>query len=203
MDGLKHDIKVKRAKYIDRNNELIQEYGFAHAKTKFKMNLIFNSHFSGSQVWDLFSPEFAMIEATWNRSIKLMFDLPLQTHRYFMCPISESQHVKHMLIKRFISFTQKLESSQKCSLRHLYRIVKNDAQTTTGSNIRNIQILIGKEDQKLTESDAMKVKYHEVKKEDEWKVKFVNEIIEVKQGTLDIGLENSEIEDILEHLCTS
>ena len=167
------------------------------------MNFIFNSHFSGSQVWDLFSPECAMIEATWNRSIKLMFDLPLQTHRYFMCPISESQHVKHMLIKRFISFTQKLESSKKCSVRHLYRIVKNDAQTTTGSNIRNIQILIGKEDQKFIPIDAMKVKYHEVKKEDEWKVKFVKEIIEVKQGTLDIGLENSEIEDILEHLCTS
>jgi hypothetical protein len=154
MDGLKHDIKVKRAKYIDQNNELIQEYSFAHAKTKFKMNLIFNSHFSGSQVWDLFSPECAMIEATWNRSITLMFDLPLQTHRYFMCPISESQHVKHMLIKRFISFTQKLESSKKCSVRHLYRIVKNDAQTTPGSDIRNIQILIGREDQKLIPIDA-------------------------------------------------
>ena len=203
MDGLKHDIKVKRAKYIDRNNELIQEYSFAHAKTKFKMNLIFNSHFSGSQVWDLFSPECALMEATWNRSIKLMFDLPLQTHHYFICPISESQHVKHMLIKRFISFTLKLESSKKCSVRHLYKVVKNDAQTTTGSNIRNIQILIGKEDQKLSPNDAMKVKYHEVKEEDEWKVKFVKEVIEVKQGTLDVGLENSEIEDILEHLCTS
>jgi hypothetical protein len=76
-----------------------------------------------------------------------------------------------MLIKRFISFTQKLESSKKCSVRHLYRIVKNDAQTTTGLKIRNVQILIGKEDQKLIPIDAMKVKYHEVKKEDEWKSK--------------------------------
>ena len=63
----------------------------------------------------------------------------------------------------------------------------------------NIQILPRKEDQKLSATDAMKVKYHEVK-DDEWKVKLVREIIEVKQGTLDAGLENSEIGDILEHL---
>ena len=144
-----------------------------------------------------------MMEAMWNRSIKLMFDLPLQTHRYFICPISESLHVKHMLIKRFISFTLKLESSKKSSMRDLFRIVKNDAQTTTGSNIRNIQILTGKEDQPLVPNDALKVKYHAVKDEDKWKVNLVKEIIEIKQGTLDANLENDEIEDILEHLCTS
>ena len=65
MDGLKHDIRVKHAQYIERNIELFQEYSFAHPKTRFMMNSIFNSHLSGSQLWDLFSPECAMIESTW------------------------------------------------------------------------------------------------------------------------------------------
>jgi hypothetical protein len=196
--GLKHDIRVKRAQYIDRNNELIQEYNFAHPKTKFQMNSIFNSHFSGSQVWDLLSPECAMIESTWNRSIKLMFDLPLQTHHNFMCPISESHHVKSMLIKRFISFTQKLETSKKLSVKHLYRAVKDDAQTTTGSNIRNVQLLIGKEDRKLDPNDEMFIKYHGVTEKNQWKVNLLKELIELKHGTLD-----AEIEEMIEHLCTS
>ena len=33
-DGMKNDMKVKRARYIGKNNELIQEFSFAHHKTK-------------------------------------------------------------------------------------------------------------------------------------------------------------------------
>ena len=54
IEGMKHDIMVKRAKFIDRNNDIVQEFSFAHPKTKLKMNQIYNYHFSGSQVWDLF-----------------------------------------------------------------------------------------------------------------------------------------------------
>ena len=132
-----------------------------------------------------------------------MFDLPLQTHRYFMCPISESHHVKSMLIKRFISFTQKLETSKKLAVKHLYRAVKDDAQTTTGSNIRNIQLLIGKEDRKLDTNDAMLIKYHEVTEENKWKVNLPKELIELQHGTLDAGLDKADIEEMIEHLCTS
>ena len=85
IEGMKHDVMVKRAQFIGRNNELLQEYSFAHPRTKFLMNSIYNSHFSGSPVWDLFSHEAFMLENTWNKSMRLMFDLPLQTHKYLLC----------------------------------------------------------------------------------------------------------------------
>ena len=31
--------------YIGKNNELLQEFSFAHPRTKFQINKIFNSHF--------------------------------------------------------------------------------------------------------------------------------------------------------------
>jgi hypothetical protein len=204
IEGMKKDIKVKRAKFIERNNEIIQEYSFAHPKSKFKMNSIFNSHFTGSQVWDLFSQEAVMMENTWNKSIRLMFELPLQTHRYFICPISESTNVKGMLIKRFISFTGKLETSTKNAVKHLYKFVNKDAQSITGSNLRNIRLLLGKDDnQNLYPSDARDVKYLQAGVEDLWKINFLKELIEVKHGNLNTGLNNDEIEEIIEHLCTS
>ena len=116
IEGMRKDIRVKRAKFIDRNNDLIQEYYFAHPRTKYMINSIYNTHFTWSQVWDLFSLEAIMLENTWNRSIRLMFGLPLQKHRYFICPISESEHLKSMLIKRFLNFTVKLENSPKNSV---------------------------------------------------------------------------------------
>ena len=76
MNGMKQDMKEKRARYIGRNNELLQEFGFAHPRTKVKINTVFNSHFSGQVLWDLFSREAEMIENTWNHSVKIMFNLP-------------------------------------------------------------------------------------------------------------------------------
>ena len=54
---MKQDIKEKRARYISKNNEICQEFFFAHPRTKFKINQIWNSHWSGSVLWDLFSSE--------------------------------------------------------------------------------------------------------------------------------------------------
>ena len=204
IDGMKHDIMVKRAKFIDRNNDIIQEFNFAHPKTKFKMNQIYNSHFSGSQVWDLFCHEATMLENTWNRSIRIMFDLPLQAHRYFICAISESSHVKSMLISRFISFTQKVESSTKKSVTHLFNVVRSDAQSITGSNLRNIRLLLDKDDDyKLSKSNANEVKYHPVDNENIWKVRFLQELIDVKHGELTVDLNHKEIQELIDHISTS
>ena len=58
------------------------------------MNLIFNFHFTGSPLWDLFSKEAVMIENSWNTAVRVMFDLPIQTHRSFIEPVSETKHLK-------------------------------------------------------------------------------------------------------------
>ena len=41
-NGLLHDAKVKRAKYIERNVELEQEFQLAHPEVKYKINKIYN-----------------------------------------------------------------------------------------------------------------------------------------------------------------
>ena len=45
-------MKVKRAKYINRNNNLMQEFHFAHPVTKFTVNKIYNTDFTGSNLSD-------------------------------------------------------------------------------------------------------------------------------------------------------
>ena len=91
-NGMARDIKIKRAAYINKNCELIQEFMFAHPRTRVETNQIFNSHFTGSPIWDLFSPEAIQLENTWNVSQRMMYDLPVQTHRYLVEPVSEQTH---------------------------------------------------------------------------------------------------------------
>jgi hypothetical protein len=57
IDGMNGDLKKKRAEYIDKNNEILQEFGFSHPKTKILINSIYNCPLSGSSLWDLFSKE--------------------------------------------------------------------------------------------------------------------------------------------------
>jgi len=37
IDGLKHDVMVKRAQFIGRNNDILQEYSFVYPKTTLAM----------------------------------------------------------------------------------------------------------------------------------------------------------------------
>ena len=70
LNGQKKDISIKRARYIDKNNELLQEIYFAHPDTLVKINMIYNSHFTGSVLWNLFCKESKMVENAWNVSIR-------------------------------------------------------------------------------------------------------------------------------------
>ena len=84
---VKQDMNEKCVQYIQRNNELMQEFSYANSTTKTKINSIYNSHFTGSVLWDLFGHEAEMIYNTWNSSIKNMFRLDRTTHRHLIEPV--------------------------------------------------------------------------------------------------------------------
>ena len=113
MDGMKKDMLIKRARYIDKNNELCQEFYFAHPKSKLQVNQIFNMHFIGSPLWDLFSREAEKVENTYNSSVRIMCNLPRETHRFFIEPLTDTIHLKSILIKRFLSFIEHIKIQQR------------------------------------------------------------------------------------------
>ena len=75
LDGIRQDMREKRARFIQKNNELCQEFSYADPITKMKLNSIYNSHFTGSPLWDLFCREAETIYQTWNVVIRKMFKL--------------------------------------------------------------------------------------------------------------------------------
>ena len=87
------DVREKRAQYNQCNDELMQEFSFGHSSTKEKINVIFNSHFYGSVLWNLFGNEVNTIYNTWNTSIRKMFRLDRRSHRYLIELISNLKHI--------------------------------------------------------------------------------------------------------------
>ena len=125
---------MKNAQYINKNIELNQEFFFAHPFTKIKVNKIYNSHFYGSPLWNLFGSGALRIESSYNRSVKIMLDLPYATHRSLIQPLTDDVHVKLVLIRRFLSFMDKIKNSGKVPLTMLMSEAMKDVRSTTGSN---------------------------------------------------------------------
>ena len=65
---------------------------YDHPLTKIMINKVFNTHFYGSQLWNLFTQEAARLEKTWNISVRMVLDVSRNTHRFFIEPLSEMQH---------------------------------------------------------------------------------------------------------------
>ena len=205
IDGMKHDLVIKQAQYIDKNNELEQEFNFCHPATKFKVNKIYNSHFTGSPLWKLYTPEAVKMESTWNKSVKIMFDLPYATHRWLIEPVSGSTHVRKILISRFLNFIKQINKSTKLVSRLLLRTIKYDVRSVTGHNLRQIMLETGKTDiNQLGDVKIDDIKYHPVRNEDKWKISVVQECIDAKFGKLNIdGFSVEELDEICSHLCVS
>ena len=195
-------MRVKNAIYVEKNIELNQEFFFAHQVTKLTMNKIYNPHYSGSPLWNLFGVGARRIESSFNRSVKIMLDLPYPTHRYLIEPLTGEKHMNKVLISRYLGFMEKIGSSNKRAIKMLMEIARKDVRSITGQNYRNIMLLVGKSSvEDVKKEDVEKIENFTVDETDVWRIDIIKEIINVKSSNLDISnFELEEIEEILTDL---
>ena len=138
-----------------------------------------------------------------------MWDLPYATHKYFMEPLG-GQHALSMIITRYIKFIQSLKKSPKIAVQFLVEKVLRNCNTLTGQNVRFVLDKTGTED--IFKVNVTKVRndleFCETKQEDEWRLNFVKEIVNIKNNILNLdqnenNLTTEELEEILEYICTS
>ena len=138
------------------------------------------------------------MESTWNLSTKLMMDLPRGTHRCLIEPLSKVTHIKTVLMKRFLNFVQQIKKSSKEASKFLLESIEHDARSITGSNLRNILLKTDKARiHDMVPNDALNIKYHPIKEEENWKVTMIEEIIEAKNNNIEVV----DFTEIMEFLC--
>ena len=134
-----------------------------------------------------------------------MFNLDHTTHRYLIEPISEMTHIKRSLIKRFVNFVRTIKLSPKRQLKNLLMVSNRDDRSTTGRNNRHVTKLFdGKPMETIKIEDLKKLKYHEVAKDDEWRLGLIKEITDVLYGHCELqGFDRDMLHDILTFTCTT
>ena len=133
-----------------------------------------------------------------------MLDLPIATHRNLVEPLTGERHIKIILIRRFLSFVEKIRNSGKPPLVMLLSEAASDVRSTTGSNLRNIMVLAGKTSIDAVDvPDAEKIEYFKLDDEEAWEVQLATELIEAKANNKEIpGFNNIELDIILDFVCT-
>ena len=146
-----------------------------------------------------------MVENSWNRSMRIMMELPLRTHRYLLEPVVREIHLKLLLAKLFLGFINQIEKSPKSCMVQLLNNVKYDVRSTTGKNLRMLMFLTQRSNvDEICREDYKKIDYHKINESEQWRISIIEEIIDIKYNQLDVeGFEAEEIEEILNFVCTS
>ena len=204
IDGMAKDLMEKRAQFINRNNELTQEFRFAHPHTIIKTNNIFNTSLYGCVLWDLFANDAKRLEKTWNISQRLMLGLHRETHRFFIEPVSGTKHIIYQIYKRFVRFVSQMLRSEKTALSSLCCKLLKESRSTTGKNIRRLMILFDSGSYSELEKNVMKdVPYVAADEKDEWKIEAVKDLTEAKfDGDILPNFTSTEIDEIRQYIAT-
>ena len=106
--------------------------------------------------------------------------------------------MRRLLVRRFISFIEKVRNSSKIALSQLLNLVEGDVRMTTGHNLRTIMLQAGLNrltDVKIGNCDF---DYHQVSEVD------IKELVEIRHGDLDVpGVHSVDIPHITDntHFC--
>ena len=204
------DVRVKKGMFIQNAMELDQEFHCLPADQKMRLNLLYNSHFCSSSIWRFESEEARHLFSSWNKNIKMIYDLPWATHRWVLEEITGS-NLKVMLFSRFVKFVNAIFKSKKPALRFLLSVSKSDVRSLTESNLRSILLNTGVE-VKPGVTKATVVKKHtlcKVPDEERWKVPLLHSLLAVKSEEFEIRFDDDDHEtedneigmDILKDIC--
>ena len=197
-DIIETDMNIKKARYVSRNIELNQEFHFTTSETKIKINELYNSSWFGSVMYKLYGAEAVKLESSYNRSMKIMLDLPIETRRGLIEPLSGRQHLRKTFAQRFISFIEKVRKSKKPILSVLLSEIQHDVRSNTGRNLRMVMLHTNKSDiSQIVMSDAKDLPYFDMAEEEEWRIEMLGHLLEERErNPLD-----DEDEEWLDYLC--
>ena len=194
------DVDIKRRSFIGKFHEFRQELKKSHPEVFMTLIMIYNSHFYGSNLWDLFDIESVYI--AWNNVLRSVYDLPPKTHRCLFEPISGFKHIFTLLTNRFLKFYNTLFLCNKNIIRNLRRIQEKDCRSHFGSNIRNICRLNGTNNIFACSKDS--IKYFPINDRDFWRVGFLKELLSIKHSLNDLdGFSFAEIDFLIKDVAGS
>ena len=156
----------------------MREFGFADPLIVMRVINIYAISFYGSCLWDFNSPEATKLFNSWNILVRIVFNIPRNSHRYFIEELTNCKHIMSTLFQRYLRFISSLLSSKKQCLSSLATVVLSDKGSLSSQNIETIEKKSGLEDvlSVSTPVVADAIVYSEVPMGEEWRIEMLKEV---------------------------
>ena len=203
-NSMKIDCTQKRGKFIGKVNSLLKEFHFVDHAIFVKLLNLYCTSFYGSNLWNLYSAEVDRIFKSWNVTIRNVFDLPWQTHRYWIETVSSCHHPKTLLLARFVKFAGTLTASKKSSVRYLSSLCHGDRRTLLGRTLEKISSECHTELVSLTPNTVKNtLKYFPIPDDQKWRAPLLLELLDAREQNLTIeNLTSNDIKYLIDNICT-
>ena len=200
-ETMEHDLKQKTNEIRAGYFTLLQELGDQSPFVFLRLLRIYIIHLYGSPLWDIFDESSNTLWTAWHRMVKQLFNLPLATHRFIVAAVSQTEHIQLTVIKRFLKFHDKLNSSKNQLIQNLLKAQSRDNRSTFGRNCNNIRRL---SDQRVINFFTHKeLNIHRVPESEEWRVPVVLDVLQsIKDySVVRLNLDLIELQEILNSVC--
>ena len=194
-----HDLIEKKHTLIGKIHSLRQELSDQDPNVYIKLIRIYLLHLYGGVLWDIFSDDAVQLWTTWHTTVKSLFNLPRPTHRYLVNHISSCDHIKKILIKRFIKFSSTIAASSNPQMSLLHRIQSADWRSSYGRNYMNIIKMTQATDMETV--DPMNIVVNPIPPGEEWRLELLSDLLVARDSRPDF-LSLEQINLCLEEVCT-
>ena len=204
---MEYDCKCKRARFIDTSTSIRETFAFADNEQILRAIQIYCCNFYGSMLWNLYGEQAAKFFRCWNTCTKLCWNLPRNTHVYFVdallsCGFSS---IRQQVLTRYVNFFRSLVSSPSKEVAVIAKIVGKNASTVTGNNLLNIHL-----ETKLCTRTApvylFKNKLSEptpVPPADAWRINLLQKYVMIRQDQLLHCEDTTYIDALIMNLCSN
>ena len=139
--------------------------------------------------------------------MKIIWDLPFNTHTRLLESLSPVTHLESVLAGRYVGFVHSLSSTSNPVLGLIFNQCKDNVSTQTGNNIKHLMENHGLQSMKEMINMRSTIKYkrvNELQEEEQWKIDIIYDLVLARKGLIDIDtLEVDKLEDILKFFCSS
>ena len=207
---MNQDLREKRAMFIDRCMELNQEFFTYPPEIKVKMCNIYNTHFTGSPLWHFDSSPFSQLCNSWNVNMRIMFEIPRQTHCWLVEEISGCKHARTLIYGRYIKFVNSLAMNKRPSIRALFKHLAKSVNSFTGSNLRHIMLETGVSiSPGISTPHILKsYKVYKAPPQEKWRVSLLQSLLEMRNDHWQVLFDEeeckllpSEIQEMINDVC--
>ena len=85
-------------------------------------------------------PSWKALEKSYNTNMRVLNDVPRDTHTWLLSSITEREHIRSTPLKRLLKLIQLIQNSSKINI---LNSIQNDTRSTTGVNLRKLVLLLG------------------------------------------------------------